>query len=57
MVKDTFICIENYILLISIHKTIKRVDIQMAKVGYTRVSTQDQSLEKQNILYNDECIC
>ncbi len=29
----------------------------MAKVGYTRVLTQDQSLDGQNILYNDECIC
>lgn len=42
-----FICIENYISLISTHKTIKRNGIQTAKIGYARVSTQDQSLDGQ----------
>nr|AAQ84124.1 Res4 [Staphylococcus aureus] len=45
--RDAFICIENQISLISIHKTIKRGGIQMAKIGYARVSTQDQSLDGQ----------
>src|SRR5699024_12414515 len=31
----------------STHKTIKRGGIQMAKIGYARVSTQDQSLDGQ----------
>ena len=57
--RDAFICIENQISLISTHKTIKRGGIQMAKIGYARVSTQDQSLDGQigsvaklNLQYN-----
>ncbi len=42
-----FICIENQISLVSTYKTIKRGGIQMAKIGYARVSTQDQSLDGQ----------
>jgi len=42
-----FICIENEISLVSTYKTIKRGGIQMIKIGYARVSTQDQSLDGQ----------
>lgn len=47
MLTDVFIYIENYISLVSTHKTIKKGGVQMAKIGYARVSTQDQSLDGQ----------
>ena len=46
MLTDVFIYIENYISLVSTHKTIKKVVFKWLKL-VMRVSTQDQSLDGQ----------